>query len=545
MGQLQESAVALFTNGHISQFVYVDDRFGNGLVDKEQCKDFVRDHLGEVDIISHKEIWEDEFEEWWRNTPEGERQRFFNNLGLKAEDADFLRRRFESFLPVGVIQRYLSPEQFDESREQILGMLDKEHQLLILFDYRLEDYGRTGEQVLQQIADRDFVNCAIFSGTFPIEDELDKWSTSAQKNNIFVLSKRRIESDDDLVILEGLRNVLWLKQIFKLKKYAQNLVEKASTSMCDRLDIMDPSTFHKVVMDRSADEGCWELETLMRIVQAYMNLGMKDYLSSEGFAVFQSLTSELRAIRNDAQAKEPDAKVIIEISKEEVFEDQGFINKTYSQVSNGDIFSIGQAGKKYILLCQPCNLEIRNSGKRTKQNFDEFFLVPIREYADGDKEKQGVCLLRSVKGEKEFVAEFSKYIRVSLSLLDLVTFNSEGKAVIDLAYTPDSHPNKTVVQSNMLKRYGEIHSKVLAYKNKYEKLHSSDLSEEDKRMMSKDYCRPYEIGDSKVIKKPTLQHGSIIDFGITRVGRYKDPYATVLLQLFMDYFSRPAYPMKL
>ena len=545
MGQLQESAKALFASGHISQFVYVDDRFGNTLVEKEQCKDFVREHLEEVDIISHKEIWEDEFEDWWHSTPEKERQLYCNKLGLTAEDANSLRKRFESFIPGGMHQSYLSPEQFEGLREEILRSLDKNHQLMILMDYKLEEYGRTGEQVLEQIADRDFVNCAVFSGTFPIEDELDRWSKIAEKNNIYVLSKRRIESDDDRVILDGLRNVLWLKQISELKKYARNLVAEASASMGERLDNMDPSTFHKVVMDSSEKEGCWEFETLMRIVQDYMNLGLKEQLTGKGFAEFQSLSNDLRTIRNDIESKEANADIVSELLNEEIYVDKEYINRTYSQICNGDIFSIGPKNKEFILLCQPCNLVIRPEGMRTKTNFDEFYLVPIREYnVDKDNNRPFVSELQQVSGQPRIVAELSKYIRVSLSLLDLVSFNADGKVWIDIRQTEENHPNKGIIQKNMLKRYGHILNKVRSYKTKYEKLLSSDMTKENKKELGKAFCRPYEMGDQDIIKGPEQIEESVLDFGISRVRRYRDPYATVLLQIFMNYLSRPAYPNK-
>jgi hypothetical protein len=136
---------------------------------------------------------------------------------------------------------------------------------------------------------------------------------------------------------------------------------------------------------------------------------------------------------------------------------------------------------------------------------------------------------------------------VSLALLDLVSFNSEGKAIIDLKQTVENHPSKGIIQANMMKRYGSIWKIVKEYKEKYDKIQSLTCSKADKDYLSKEFCRPFEMGDRAVAKHPLKVQGKpdVFDFQVQRVKRYKDPYAKDLLSLFMDYLSRPGYPMEL
>ena len=545
METLRERTVSMLQGGHITSFVYVDDKFGNTLVDKAESKIYVGQHIAEVGIINNPEIWEDQFEEWWKETPEDERQKTCQSWGLKADNADTLKEKFEKILPDTIESYFFTPEHFSQERDAILGNLDENHQLMILVDHKLEDYGRNGEEILEQIAHRDYVNCAVFSGTFHMDNELEQWNSIQDKANVFMLSKERMELGDDNDLLEGLRSVLWLKQISKLKEQAKSMCSEAVVFMNSHLDDIDPATFHKVVLDRSENEGCWEFETLMRIVYAYLGLGIKDRMINGGYAVFQKLSSSLRQIKNTASAHKADDKIIKRIIEEETYESSDYINKTYSQICNGDIFKIGQSTKEFMLLCQPCNLEIRSNGKRKKENFDQFYLVPVRTLADGEQLKAFEVELRSTYNIPKKVVELANYHRVSLALLDLVSFNEKGKSFIDLKQTVDNHPKKNIIQKNMMIRYRIIWKKVKEYKEKYDKIQASNFEKQDKEFLGKEFCRPFEMGDSMVAKHPQKVDGKpdVFDFAIERIGRYKDPFAKDLLSVFMDYLSRPGYPM--
>lgn len=542
MAQIREEATQLLTSGHITRFVYIDDKFGNIQVGKEEVKLYVQEHIEESGIITHDEVWSEEFEDWWASSTEEERQSFINEHHIEAENAGDLQAKFTQILPTTLEQHYLSPEEFTVRQDSILNGIGETHQLMILIDHRLEGYARTGEQLLEQISKRDFVHCAIFSGTYTIDREYERWNSSPY---IYTLSKSRISSDDEGAILEGLRSVLWLKQISKLKEYAKDSMSKAMSFMNSHLDSIDPATFHKVVMDRSEIEGCWEFDTLIRIAYAYMGMGLKNAMQTDHYQVFQALTQSLRNIKRDTASLSPQKAILTEISGEEIYESGDFINKTYSQVSNGDIFKIGN--KEYMLLCQPCNLVIRGDGFRSRKDFDQFYLIPIREYSEAkDASNPLVKTLQRVEGESLLCAVLSHHQRISLSLLDLVTFNEEGKALVNLNWTLENHPGKDVIQKNMMLRYANIMKKIADYKNRYDRIQSTDWGKDEKLKFEKFFCRPYEMGDKEVTRHPLIKGNSgEIDFGIKRVRRYKDPYAKDLLSLFMDYLSRPGYPMEL
>ena len=559
MEPIKERTEKLFRNGHITKFIYIDDMFGNTLLDKEQCKNYIRNHLEEVqkDLIFNSEVWEEEIDDSWENNNE-KYQEYFKNKGLMPENAKELEEKFRDILPndSDVFQQfYYSLEEFENNKDRIINDLNDNNQAMILCDEILGKFNRNGSEILRELAGEDYVNCALFSHTFFMEDELDKWKESPDKSNIYVISKYRINEGTEEDIYTGLQNALWNKQISKLKDKAKDIIGNACNKMKDSLDNIDPSTFHKIVMDRSAEEGCWEFETLIRIGHAYMGVELKKLLSNE-YDNFQKLTSRLREIKQDAKANPSNQEIVKEISREEIFEDANYINKTFSQISNGDIFEIGMSKKKYILLCQPCNLVIRHGGKRS-YDFEQFYVIPIKESDNPNNSDQFVVELKHVDGETEtLVALLREYKRISLSLLDLVSFNPEGKAKIIISQSPENHPYKNIIQNNMMERYKRIYKKVISYINKCKKIKEIidecekneiiKLDNEVKNGLTIVFSRPYEMGDPTIVNNPNFnRRNNEIDFFICRVKRYKEPYARDLLQQFMNYLSRPAYPMKL
>jgi hypothetical protein len=147
----------------------------------------------------------------------------------------------------------------------------------------------------------------------------------------------------------------------------------------------------------------------MRIVYAYFGLGIKDRMTNGGYTDFQKLSSSLRQIKNNASAHKADDKILMRIFEEETYESADYINKTYSQICNGDIFKIGQSTREFMLLCQPCNLEIRPNGKRKKENFDQFYLVPVRTLGDGEQQKAFEVELRSTYNAPQKVVQLANY----------------------------------------------------------------------------------------------------------------------------------------
>lgn len=541
----QEQILDIFTQKNIERVIYVDDILG-----KESYHDNV---FGKVAALVNQgiwdqqfpftmeaDIWQERFDEWWEKASFEEVEIFAKKYGIKRTNPSIAGKLLELLSVCNV--ELLSPEQFnDDYKKDLLNEMKETQKIcMILIDYDLKGFEKNGDQMLESIANDDNIFCGVFSETFGVDEEIKKWEERRFNKNIYPISKKRFDGDDESLIIQGIKNVIWLKQIENIKEMASNIIEKACDILHDGLKSIDPATFNRMVIASSKAEGCWEFDALSRIIMIYLNMGMRQGMK-EKFPCFQQKTNSIRALNGPNQSEFVNDNVINMIKEEEWYEEIEYINKVYSPVSNGDIFQIGE--KYYILLGQPCNLSIRPEGKRG-YNLDQAFLLPL---TSKDKAEEKKSLNEGLVGRFQYPFEkeysdilFCERKRVSLSLLDLVSYNANGIAEIDINVSSDHLEGKEIMQDNMLLRYDKILEKIVKYKDACDTI-DNKLEKRQKPAILKFFCRSYEMGDDTVVKRPTVLETKII-FDVRRVGRYNSYGAHVLLQQFMSYMSRPEFP---
>ena len=126
-------------------------------------------------------------------------------------------------------------------------------------------------------------------------------------------------------------------------------------------------------------------------------------------------------------------------------------------------------------------------------------------------------------------------------ILDLVSYNTDGRAQLDIGITYESLQEKDIIQDNMLKQYQKIYKEILKFTNLRDKVKDSDIDSAAKSQLLSLVQRPFKLSTDKFIK--INPNGNIVDFGIHRKRRYKEFYAQLILQDFMAYLSRQAYPV--
>lgn len=541
----QEQILDIFSQKNIEKVIYVDDILG-----KVSYHDNV---FGKVATLVNQGIWDQQypftmeadlwqelFEEWWENAAFEEIEGFLKKYEVKRTNPS-IADKLLNLLSVCNVE-LLSPEQFDDYyKENLLNeMKETQKVCMILIDYDLKGFEKNGDQMLESIANNDNVLCGVFSETFGVNEEIKKWEERQFNKNIYPISKKRFDGDDESLIIQGIKNVIWLKQIENIKEMASNIVDSACDNLHDALKSIDPATFNRMVIASSKAEGCWEFDALIRIIMIYLNKGIRQAMK-ENFSCFQQNTNSIRALNGPNQSEIVNHKVINMIKEEEWFEEIEYVNKVYSPVSNGDVFQIGE--KCYILLGQPCNLSIRPEGKRG-YDLDQAFLLPLTTKEKAEK-KMG--LNDGLVGRIQFPFErdysyilFCDRKRVSLSLLDLVSYNANGLAEIDLNVSSDHLDGREIMRENMLIRYNKILEKIAKYKDACDTI-DNKLEERQKPAILRFFCRSYEMGDEKIVKKPTVSETKIT-FDVKRIGRYNSYGAHVLLQQFMSYMSRPEFP---
>ena len=348
--------------------------------------------------------------------------------------------------------------------------------------------------------------------------------------------------------------MVWLRQISDIKAQILDLYNNAFENTRQDLDSLDPASFDWAIIKSSAHEGCWEFDMMKRIMLLLLNRHIEKLMTEgEDFSKIQELTQILKQISDFPQCNDiPNSKLLKDYYKSEVYADISYINNTYSQIANGDIFEIEGKGE-YMLCCQPCNLELRKDASRKSSEF--VYLLPIEktfiltEDSLEQRKKQNKQLYRSIlhqlSDEESVCVNLAANVRINPRILDLVSYNKDGLAVIDINKDKEQINDSHIMQANMLTHYHKIYSTICNHVKLCKKIASlpkDTLEKGEKQSLLKMLKKPFEMATEKLITVDCNPDTGIINFKIKRIRRYKEPFSQIVLNDFMNYLSRQALP---
>ena len=517
----------LLETRHISKVIYVDEDFDSRAY-YSFFKSFVKDNSSNPRLpfkVIDQKVAENNFEDWWEESTEEIKMAAIHELSISCDETE-IQKKLLLYFDKESLTCY-SPTEF-QAYKNSNPHFDESNQILVLMDQELGIYGK-GLDLLKSFESQDFVQCGLFSKTFSIDNEISSWNTICNNSTcVYPLSKYRFTNDNPNCVIEGLRNVLWLRQISEIKSLYSELLSKAVTDTSSYLSQREPATFDYLVMAKSGKEGCWEFETLHRIGCLKLNQLLEKDMFDKSFEAFQKKTSDLRDIRQIDKKTIPQVTDYAkDINQLDLYSDGDIINHFYSQIGNGDIFQINE--KLYILLCQPCNLEIREDGNRNESVF--VYLVPMETLSTKALDRLKNCMKKyQISNSRivtfkslEYVLNYSKAFPTDIRILDLVSYNKEGKVKSEI----DNDAFSQLIQPNMQLRYEILKASIEVAAN-------NNANENGIAGIETIAVHQGKI-DIEILDK----------LSITRVARLKDPRAQECLQELMAYLSRPAYPMDL
>lgn len=453
----------------------------------------------------------------------------------------------------------LTPEEWIEKKDEILDAVTGENKVLCLFDFELENFTgpnneKNGIQLAKELIEsgyEDKVICGIFSHKYSEEQE-DSYRKQyskefgLSKKYFCTVSKSRFAFDPKLIgFAEGIKYILITRYIEDLKTKSIKILKKSNKKTIKDFKNVSPKTFNQIIQKSSYKEGIWEIESLFRL-NTILNsdANFSSLLEEEVRKDFDSSVLSVRSIDSIytgySKKISPES---LQIREKELYTNQDYLNNLNLPISNGDIFEIDS--KKYILAVQPCNLALRNNGKRSR-SYNKGILIPL---IDLDEKKfnstTSYKLYRSDSSDKILCALFSEYQNIKFDILDLTVFNSGSYAIIDMNVRNVNDNN--VIQESWKKRYKAIHKNFAkeekvyqAYKTIREKLNGKFTSEFN--LLNSFFNNPYSTKKFKIKNLEVYDYENrVFDFKIKRVKRYKEPYSTDLLHNFMSYLSRNGF----
>lgn len=521
---------------------------------------------------------------WWDVLTNAERDELIN---LFAPTKDYHAERDMQQL-LGEKCIFCSPDLWDkEYSSACLNRIKKGEKVLLLFDQKIsmgltsEGQGRTGLSMAQSFSGNAGVMentyCGIFSQSFEREGEFEFRNNHRTElaSWAFPLSKKRIPKDNDYTLfIEGINNILWVGYADNLSSLAMSLIEETSKKIKDEFGKIMPLELKQVVIDSSDEEGCREIDTLLRLIHILFEREIQTvFAGSEGrlkdfddnvkaikdidSIVFKKLQKEIRVNRYDVKA-------VNKFFLDETFIPGPVINQLLMPLQNGDVFCVNDE-KYYVLLCQPCTISLRSGGKRGGNGIGYF--VPLEESTaersidkDIDKllSKTGVDEIEKAKkklkeniheklqvaaqgysykvkcpiNEKYLCAIINKYTPISLSLLDFCTFSEDGQVIINKECSSNLHENQRLLNEKNI----NIFKDSLNLENLVEGLNADCHAVVKHKVESWFYTFLTRIGI-----KSEFDNSKYI-FPIIRFGHIQDPLASDLLTQLSHYISRAGLP---
>ena len=534
------------------------------------------------EIISSKEAgieFLDQVQSWWGSLSTKDQEHILSSLsiGSISQTENHIRQLLNGkcFL--------CTPEQWESSISQTcLEQIHSGQKVMLLFDYKLgekttlEGEGRNGLKLAQSFCVNEGVKensfCGIFSKQFHTNEEFEfrhKYR-DALSSWAFPVSKDRVPDGDEYSsFIEGLNNLLWVRHVDNLSQIAQELISKTSNRLKERFDDILPLDFKQVVISSSTDEGCRDIDTLLRLIHILFDRELRESLVEmdrglEFFNLGVDAIKEIDSITNGSLAPRYDSEKVSRFFQDESFVPDVIVNTLLTPLRNGDVFCVNDSDY-FVLLCQPCNISLRKGGKRGN-NYDIGYFVPLKESNVETKlTKELNSVLRKSAGEQELAkkkflgnihkdvnsssqgnldrikcsiyatslcAAINEYKTVSLSLLDYCTFSEEGDVIINKPCSANLHAN----QKLLLKNHNTSFNESISLDFLLEGITDENRITIKPKIESWFYSSLIKIG-----AKPRSEDSRYI-FPIKRYGHIQDPLASDLLTQLSHYISRAGLP---
>lgn len=600
--QAIKSSLNLLDLENVAYIIYVDDKFDIA-GQREEFKALLTNLKNNSNYIRSEKFstlnWDDpdpkfeiELLELWDNSEKKEE--------LLLEACRHINdNEVANVIPVLEMRNYygdriktMTPDAWVESKYSLIKELNEGQKALCLFDFEFQNgnkllEGKNGAQLAQILIEQkefsDRIICGIFSHKFS-EQEEDAYRIeyakryAIEKKKFYTISKLRFAFDPRIIgFAEGIKNLLLHPHVEKLKEESLAVLKKSHNKAAEKISDISPRTFNQIIQKSSLKEGVWEVTTIFRlfgILSKEENFNtISDHAQRQAFNDSIDKIREIDLIETGYSATSKNEQ-LTNLRNSELYLPGTIINKLHLPLSNGDIFKI--KGKEYILLVQPCNLALRakekDCGKRD-YGYDTGMLVPLK-YIEKDRlnitnEEVKVAEV----SDKFYSAYFPGFQIVSLNILDLVVFNEDGKALIDMN---TSELDNAVIHYPWKKRYEDIYKVFTSYETKIMEFKpvkavfeeyinqkkqelkrvketgvedninnlskeigilKNNLKNSESNILSVEDIKRFKLDCSKIYNV----NSRIFDMNIERIKHYKSPYSDDLLQKFMLYLSRNAF----
>ena len=481
------------------------------------------------------------------------------------------------------IQQYFNKGQFTaiepqgavEAIASKIRKIGDDGKVLVLFDLDLKEAKGefikvTGVELLiklKAVDGNDQCICSIFTHLVKSTDDeiikrkqiIDEHSDKLNKSNLFVLAKKR--KNDSLLFGDGIKKVILNPHYENIKDQSISLLKEAFVQSCDDFEAIDTYEFDHIILHSSNIEGVWAGETLLRVFNVIFDRNIKrDFIASKyPDQVNPFFEKAIKLARHSFPLEKSDIPSLNRdrIRNLELYVEGDILNPLFEPISNGDIFEVksGDSNCYYILAAQECDVILRSNGKRNRKN--DFFTLLKIDFKSKAQIQVEIEKFTSSFGFKNYyfsnkfalpnyynddhnnigIVDFRNELMIYASILDLVSFNSDGYAKFN---STKDYPLNSFSQA-VKNRFNSI-SKICEDKVEYLMQVQERLAEQGVTDIPSIIVKLVETVSptNKSLGNPTPYENNGFDFGIRRVKRLKNNMSSKLLERYGYYLSRAA-----
>lgn len=394
---------------------------------------------------------------------------------------------------------------------------------------------------LLQMSQKSHIYCGLLSGLFHTASVHADSKTTAKDHNLdprrFVLIPKDSLDNDPRTFLALVKLVAMNQSAGMLRDAVSKAFAECLEESDGEISGLDVFEFERIVCLTSSKEGVWEADTLLRVLSLFHKKFVRRSLHSNpdvyGTADYLRKLTNIRVGEWGGPTK-----MEIALRRLEWFEDAD-INEQHLPIELGDVFRIGsRPNKLYVLVAQPCDLMVRQDGRRhhTVENGLLLEATSIDDAAgagDGEHVHDSDFYFRLdfLEPERDWQVNLRKIHYVCLEVLDLCVFQQNGSCSLVKGQEMPS-----LMAEAWRARFPRVVARMDKVRNRYAELMKIV------GMKAADASRiAISAAMDNLLQCQIVPKTGSIAFDISRIGRIKQPRAGALLARYANAFARDAF----
>ena len=430
-----------------------------------------------IDFSAPPEVWETGFQTAWESSEPDAQVAVateIKRLQEPTEQSDTLVEGYPAqpdldslFTPPNDEWEYqrLTPAQWQKDGPGILNSA-KDTRTLLLFDLDLKTSAGTADEgmvLIKQALKSEHVSnleLALLSFGFPEDQEIEIAKELCDKHglagNEFVpISKERLKQGVAHLV-KGVKFVFLNRHRTTITKHTSDVLIEAHKKAVAYLNEMDVFTFEHLIFGSSIEEGAWEPDTLFRVMNT-ISRGEARTLAKTQPDILETTKKFRNLWSTRIIPSEQGINLAWKYTRREMYEEGSYLNEYHTAIDLGDVFQFKL--KFYVLVAQPCDLMLRQDGKRSSFTTEAHLLEILSNIGDRNASHFYKMKCSDAKDGEPQWAALTRSISVRLDVLDLCTGTKTGDASIhmDLDDPPFILEGQLRRYEKLKKHYSEIY----------------------------------------------------------------------------------------